>query len=158
MNFVESYLKQPYGIMAFLLGGVMFGLLSFQTLHLNLFPDANYPAVAVLMVWPGAAAEDVEDKVARRIEKEFAGLDLSRKVKSVSRDGVTAISVEFDYEKSLDAAVADVSAALNRIASVLPSGIEAPRLFRISDSTTPVALWPLPPAKEVTWIFVGFDN
>jgi len=138
MSFVESYLKHPHGIMAFLLGGVVFGLLSFQTLPLNLFPDANYPAVSVLMVWPGAAAEDVEDKVARRVEKELAGLDLSRKVKSVSRDGVAAISVEFDYEKSLDAAVADVSAALNRIASVLPPGIEAPRLFRMSDATTPV--------------------
>jgi multidrug efflux pump subunit AcrB len=139
MNFVESYLKHPHGILAFLLGGVVFGLISFQTLPLNLFPDANYPAVSVLMVWPGAAAKDVEDKVARRIEKELAGLDLSRKVKSVSRDGVAAISVEFDYKKSLDAAVSDVSAALNRVASTLPSGVEAPRLFRISDATTAVA-------------------
>jgi multidrug efflux pump subunit AcrB len=138
MNFVESYLKQPHGVLAFLLGGIVFGLLSFQALPLNLFPDANYPAVSVLMVWPGAAAEDVEEKVARRVEKELDGLDQSRKVKSVSRDGVAAISVEFDYDKSLDAAVADVSAALNRIASVLPAGIEAPRLFRISDATTPV--------------------
>ncbi|MDD2391211.1 MAG: efflux RND transporter permease subunit, partial [Desulfobacterales bacterium] len=138
MNFIERYLKHPHGIMALLLGGIVFGILSFRTLPLNLFPDANYPAVSVLMVWPGAAAEDMEDKVARPVEKELAGLDLSRKVKSISRDGVAAISVEFDYEKSLDAAVTDVSAALNRIVSVLPAGIEAPRLFRISDAVSPV--------------------
>lgn len=138
MNFIESYLKYPHGIVAFLLGSAVFGFLSFRTLPLNLFPDANYPAISVLMVWSGAAAEDVEDKVARRVEKELAGLDLSRKVKSVSRDGVAAISVEFDYKKSLDAAVSDVSAALNRVASVLPPGVEAPRLFRMSDATTPV--------------------
>lgn len=105
---------------------------------LNLFPDANYPKIAVILVWPGASAEDMEDKVARPVEKELATLDLVRKVRSSSRDEVAAVSVEFEYEKSLDSAEVDVSAVLDRIWADLPHGILPPRIFRISDATTPV--------------------
>ena len=65
----------------------------------------------------------MEDKVARPVEKELATLDLVRKVRSSSRDEVAAVSVEFEYEKSLDSAEVDVSAVLDRIWVDLPHGL-----------------------------------
>ena len=137
MNFLENYLKNPYLITPLLLLGVVLGIMSFKSMPLNLFPDANYPKIAVILVWPGASASDMEDKVARTVEKELATLDMVRKVKSSSRDEVAAVSVEFDYKKGLDAAEVDVSAALDRIWSSLPRGLLPPRIFKISDATTP---------------------
>jgi len=138
MSFVERYLRNPYLITSFLILGVALGILSFREMPLNLFPDANYPKIAVVLVWPGASAEDVEDKVARRVEKELATLDLVRKVQSSSRDEVAAVSVEFEYQKGLDSAEVDVSAALDRIWADLPKGLLPPRIFRVSDATAPV--------------------
>jgi multidrug efflux pump subunit AcrB len=130
MSFVERYIKNPYLVSALLILGVALGFLSFKKMPLNLFPDVNYPKIAVIIVWPGASAEDVEDKIARPVEKELATLDLVRKVKSSCRDQVAAITAEFEYKKSLDSAEVDVSAALNRIIASLPQGIMPPRIFR----------------------------
>ena len=147
MSFVEKYIKSPHLISAILILGVVLGFLSFREMPLNLFPDVNYPKIAVIIVWPGASAEDMEDKIARPVEKEIATLDLVRKVRSACRDQVAAISAEFEYKKGLDSAEVDVSAALNRIIASLPKGILPPRIFRVSDATTPVCTLAVYPKK-----------
>lgn len=147
MNWVDAYLKKPHAVIALVLWGVAFGVISFNTLPLNLFPDCNYPQVSVLLIWPGAAAEDMEDKVSRQVEKEMATLDKFRTIKATIRDETAAVRVEFDYAKTLDAAVADVNAALNRILPSLPPDLLPPRIFRVSDATAPVqtlAVSPVP--------------
>jgi len=138
MSLVRRYLGHPHLILSIVLMGVALGTISFQRLPLNLFPDANYPAVSVLLVWPGAAAEDVEARVTRRVDAELASLDQSRSVRSVTRDEVTAVTVEFEYEKGIDAAVVDVGSALDRILALLPEDLMPPRVFRITDAVAPV--------------------
>ncbi len=137
-TFVEYYLSNPHLITAMLLLAVAFGVIGFKAMPLNLFPDANYPMISVIIPWPGASAGDVEDKVTRIIEKELSTVDLVRKVKSVSQDEMAAVSVEFQYEKGLDAAATDVANTLKRIEAKLPPDIRPPEIFRVSDATTPV--------------------
>ncbi len=148
MSFIERYIKSPHLISSILIVGVVLGIISFRTMPLNLFPDANYPKIAVIILWPGASAKDMEDKVARKVEKELATIDLVRKVKSSCRDQAAAISVEFEYKKSLDSAEVDVSSALNRIITSLPKGILPPRIFRVSDATSPVCTLAVYPKKN----------
>lgn len=138
MNWISAYLKRPHAITALILLGVSFGFISFNSLPLNLFPDANYPQVSILLLWPGASAEDMADKISRLVEKEMKTLDKSRTIKSTVRDETAAVKVEFDYAKSLDAAVTDVNAALNRIMPSLPFQMLPPRIFRVSDAIAPV--------------------
>ncbi|MBA3027531.1 MAG: efflux RND transporter permease subunit, partial [Desulfobacteraceae bacterium] len=135
MNLVRRYLNYPHLILSVIFMGVALGVLSFNRLPLNLFPDANYPAVSVLLIWPGAAAQDVEDRVTRQVDTELASLDQSRRVKAVTRDEVSAITVEFEYEKGISAAVVDVSSALDRIRASLPADMLPPRIFKIIDAT-----------------------
>lgn len=144
---IAAYLRRPHAVTALILLGVAFGFISFKTLPLNLFPDANYPQISILLIWPGASAEDMADKISRQVEKEMAALNHTRIIKSTVRDETAAVKVEFDYVKTLDAAVADVNAALNRILPTLPAQMLPPRIFRISDATTPVqtlAVFPKP--------------
>lgn len=148
MNLVDAYFKKPHAIIAMVLLGVAFGVLGFNTLPLNLFPDSNYPQVSILLTWPGAAASDVEDKVSRKVEKEMATLDQFRSIKATIRDETTAVKVEFDYDKSLDAAVTDVNAALNRIMASLPSDLIPPRIYRVSDATAPVQTLAVSPRPQ----------
>jgi len=111
VNWVEAYLKKLHAVIALVLLGKAFGVVGFKTLPLNLFPDSNYPQVSIHLTWPGAAAENMADKVSRKVEKEMATLDQFWTVKATIRDETAAVRVEFEYVKSLDAAVADVNAA-----------------------------------------------
>ncbi|MFW5899734.1 MAG: efflux RND transporter permease subunit [Desulfovermiculus sp.] len=148
MSLVDKTFDHPHLVLAIILLGVALGLVSFQRLPQNLFPEANYPSVSVLLVWPGAAAEDVQDQVTRYVDAELASLDQSRDVRGVSKDEVAALSVEFEYTKGIDAAVVDVSAALDRIRSSLPSELLPPRIFRVTDATTPVATLAVQPGLD----------
>ncbi|MBU4054988.1 MAG: efflux RND transporter permease subunit [Proteobacteria bacterium] len=148
MNLVRRYLNYPHLILSVIFMGVALGVLSFNRLPLNLFPDANYPAVSVLLIWPGAAAQDVEDRVTRQVDTELASLDQSRRVKAVTRDEVSAITVEFEYEKGISAAVVDVSSALDRIRASLPADMLPPRIFKIIDATAPVATLAIRPNND----------
>ena len=146
-GFVERFLEHPHFIISLIFLAVALGFIGFRSMPLNLFPDANYPVITVIVPWPGASADDVEDKVTRVLEKELSTVDLVRKVKSVSQDEMAAVSVEFEYAKGLDAAATDVANAINRIRSRLPATILPPEIFRVSDATTPVftiALSPKP--------------
>ncbi len=137
-SFIESLLNHPHLVMSVILLLAAFGIIGFRSMPLNLFPDANYPVIAVIIPQPGAAAADVEDKVTRPVEKELATIDLVRKIRSVSQDEMTAVSVEFEYHKRLDTAATDVANALKKIESQLPADTRPPEIFRVSDATTPV--------------------
>ena len=150
MSLVDKTFDHPHLVLAFVLLGVALGLFSFQGLPKNLFPDANYPSVSVLLVWPGAAAEDVQAQVTRYVDAELASLDQSRSVRAVSKNEIAALTVEFEYTKGIDAAVVDVSAALDRIWSSLPGQLLPPRIFRVTDATTPVASLAVRPDSQTS--------
>ncbi len=147
MSLVELYTERPHFVTAFILLVVALGVVSFKLMPLNLFPDANYPVISVVIYQPGASAKDMEDQVARPIEKELGTIDLVRKVTSVSNDEIAAVSVEFEYKKGLDAAATDVANALKRIQWKLPKGILPPQVFKVSDATAPVVTLALYPKK-----------
>ena len=146
-SFIDKLISHPHLVLSFILLLAALGFIGFRSMPLNLFPDANYPVIAVIIPQPGAAAADVEDKVTRPVEKELATIDLVRKVRSISQDEMTAVSVEFEYRKSLDAAATDVANALQRIESKLPPDIKPAEIFRVSDATTPVFTLALTPKK-----------
>ena len=139
MSAVEKYLRQPHLIAALILIGAAMGILSFTRLPYNLFPDTHYPTVAVILVWPGASAQDVQAEVAREVDRELAGLNRCRSVRAVSRTGVAAVTAEFEYGKGIESALGDVRSALDRITASLPRQLQPPRIFPVTDATAPVA-------------------
>ncbi|MBT8763216.1 efflux RND transporter permease subunit [Desulfohalobiaceae bacterium Ax17] len=144
-NFAEFVLSRSHLVASLVLITAVLGLIGFKYMPLNLFPDANYPSVVVLISQPGAAAGDMEDKVTRPLEKVLASISLVRKVRSVSQDEMVAVAVEFEYEKGLDAAATDVANAIKRIEASLPPDILPPQIFKVSDATVPVFTLALSP-------------
>ncbi|RUM43685.1 MAG: AcrB/AcrD/AcrF family protein, partial [Desulfurobacterium sp.] len=104
------------------------------------FPDANRPKVAVVTVEPGASAVDVASHVTRPIEQRMKTLDLVREVRSVTKDGVSVVTVEFEYEKSIDSAATDVSNELSKVLPQLPKDILPPQVYKVTDATRPVMI------------------
>ncbi|MDA8169572.1 MAG: efflux RND transporter permease subunit [Nitrospiraceae bacterium] len=145
MKFTERYLKRPYLITSVIFLLAVVGFIGFRKLPVNLFPDSDYPQVAVLVAYPGASAKDVEDKVTRPVEKELNTLDQLRKVSSSTKDEMTAITAEFEYTKGLDAAAMDVQTALKKVEGQLPPDIRPPQIFKISKATQPDLILSLTP-------------
>jgi len=140
-------LKRPHLILSVLLLTAVLGVIGFFSMPMNLFPDANYPQVVVIISEPGASARDVESDVTRLVEKALSSISLVRTVRSSSQDGMTAVAAEFDYKKGLDSVATDVANALKRIEARLPPDTRPPEIFKVSDATAPVFTLALSPRK-----------
>jgi len=149
LNLIDSYLRKPHLVVSLVLLTAVVGLVGFRKIPVNLFPDSERPQVAIVTVDPGASAADVESDVSRTIEKEVNAIDLVRRITSVSKDEVSAVTVEFEYSKGLDEATTDVANALQKIKAKLPAGIRSPMLFKVSSATPAVMTLALRP-KEGT--------
>lgn len=145
MSWVRRLLSVPHLILALVVTGAAVGVLAFFSLPVNLFPDSERPQAAIITVWPGASAQDVEAAVTRPIETELAGSDLLRQVLSTSRDEVSSVIGEFRYEKDLDTAAADAASALDRVRGRLPPDVRPPMVFKISSATPAVMTLALSP-------------
>ncbi len=137
-DLASHILKRPHLILSLLFLCAVLGFIGFRSMPLNLFPDANFPRIVVLVSEPGASARDIEDKVTRPVEKALYSISLVRTVKSSSQDQMAAISAEFEYEKGLADAATDVANALKKVESTLPPDILPPQIFKVSDATAPV--------------------
>ena len=147
IDFATPVLKRPHLVLSLLFLCAVLGFIGFRAMPMNLFPDANYPQIIVLVSEPGASAGDIEDQVTRPIEKALYSISLVRSVKSTSQDEMAAVAVEFEYEKGLSEAATDVANTLKRIEATLPDDILPPQIFKISDATAPVFTLALTPSE-----------
>ena len=138
MNLPEFALKNRYTAYALSIAAVLFGVLAYFSLPIQLFPDTAPPLVNVLTPYPGAAAKDVADLVSDPIERETAALEGVYKVTSTSQDGLSLIAIEFRYDISVDLAAVDVQNAISRIRAKLPREIGEPQVIKFSTSSRPV--------------------
>jgi len=148
MNFVEGYLKKPHLVTSLVLLAAVVGFIGYRRMPVNLFPDSERPQVAVVTVYPGASAVDVEAEVSRVVEKELNTIEQVRRVTSVSKDEVSSVSVEFEYTKSLDSAATDVANGLQRIKALLPDAARPPMVFKVSSATPAVLTLALRPKAD----------
>ncbi|VBB06468.1 acriflavin resistance protein [Lucifera butyrica] len=144
-GWIGKYLAKPHLVLSLVVLMAIIGIIGYFKLPINLYPDTDHPQITVITVEPGAAAADVEAKVSRTIEKELATLGNVLRVSSTSKDEVSVVNVEFDYQKSLDAAATDVADSLNKIAGQLPGDIRTPQIYKISQASQPTVVLALSP-------------
>ena len=145
MTLVRRYLERPHLVLSFVILLSVVGIIGYRRMPFNLFPDTDRPQISVVTVMPGAAAADVETDITRVIEKEVSTIDMVRKVTSTSKDEVSVVLAEFEYEKGLDASATDTANALSKVTARLPREIRPPQIFKISQATQPTMTLALAP-------------
>ena len=149
-SWVEKVLKKPHIILSFLALFVFAGIMGYNKMHRNLFPNSNYPEVALVIVQPGASAKTMASNIAVPVEEELYALDEIRRAYSNTIDEVTVIRAEFEYVKNIDTAVNDVTTALSKIRAKLPKDIKEPQIIKITEATAPILVVALSPKGDTT--------
>ena len=145
-GWIERLLGRPYLIYSFLTLFLFLGIVGYNKIERKLFPESNYPEIAVVIVQPGGSAKTIAANVSVLVEEELYTLDKVRRVYSTTIDEVSVIHAEFDYSKNLDMAASDVNNAISKIRSNLPANILEPQIHKISAATAPVLVVAVSPA------------
>ena len=113
-----------------------FGVVGYQRLPLDLLPDISYPSLTVQTDFPDTAPAEVENLVTRPVEEAVGVLRGLRTVHSVSRPGVSEVTLEFDWGSDMDLLLLDVREKLDRL--ILPEDAEDPVVLRFDPSLDPI--------------------
>src|SRR3990170_4096363 len=114
------------------------GLMGFQAMKVQNFPDIELPTVTVTAVLPGASPSQLENDVARKIENALATVQGVRHIQSTLTDGSADISIEFRIDKPVQEAMDDVRDAVSRVRGDLPADTRDPVIRRIEVASAPI--------------------
>ncbi len=127
----ELCIKRPVLATVMSLAILLIGVIAFLRLPVREYPNIDAPIVSVRTVYPGASAEIMESQVTQPLEDSLAGIEGVRTIKSVSREEVSQITVEFLLERDVDAAANDVRDRVSRVRSRLPDETNDPVVAKI---------------------------
>ncbi|MFG2064307.1 efflux RND transporter permease subunit [Micromonospora sp. NPDC048871] len=114
-----------------------FGAYAVPSLKQQLLPSLEFPAAFIVASYPGAAPEVVESQVTEPIENSLRGIPALDTVTSTSREGLTTVTVQYEFGTDLDDVVNKMQTALNR--TRLPEGVE-PQVFAGSTDDLPAVV------------------
>lgn len=138
MNFSAYSIKNPLVAILIFTLLTLGGLLGFQNMKVQQFPDIDVPAVIVTVPYAGASPAQLETDVAKKIENKLTAISGVKHIRSTLQTGVATIHTEFKLEKDLNEALDDVRSALDEIQSDLPSASETPVITKVSTAGFPV--------------------
>ena len=127
----ELCIKRPVLATVMSLAIILIGVIAFLRLPVREYPNIDAPIVSVRTVYPGASAEIMESQVTQPLEDSLAGIEGVRTIKSVSREEVSQITVEFLLERDVDAAANDVRDRVARVRGRLPDETDDPVVAKI---------------------------
>jgi len=119
---------------------MLFGFFSLRKMGLSQLPDVDFPTVNIQVTYEGAAPEIMEVDVIDPIESSVLAVEGVKKINSTARLGSANISVEFNLEKNIDTAVAEIESKLNQTARLLPKNIDPPVISKINPDDRPI-MW-----------------
>ncbi len=117
---------------------VFLGGFSYFNLGVDLTPEIEFPVVTVTTVYPGAGPEDVELQVTEPIEDAISTLADLETLTSYSRENVSIVVIEFDYDVDADLAAIDVKDKVDAIRAALPADAEPPTIQKLDIRAMPV--------------------
>jgi hydrophobic/amphiphilic exporter-1 (mainly G- bacteria), HAE1 family len=138
MNLSRIAIRQPVFTTMLMLGLLVLGFFGFQRLSIDEFPDVSIPIIAVQTTYAGASPEAVEREVTRPIEEALSPVAGVTNVRSTSMEGASLIIVEFEMERSVESAAAEVRAKIEPLRRRLPASIEAPIVQTFDPSERPI--------------------
>ncbi len=117
---------------------VVFGTIGMRELPVREFPLAERPIVSVQSAYPGANATVVENQITERLEEEINSVSGIRAMTSVSREGRSTVTVEFELGDDLDRAANDVRDRVAAAVRRLPQDVEAPTVAKADADGDPI--------------------
>lgn len=160
MNFSAFSIRNPVpAILLFVLVTVG-GLLAFNGLKVQNFPDMDLPTISITATLDGAAPSQLETEVARIIEDNLASLSRLDHINTTITDGVVSIKVSFKLEKDSEEALNEVRNAVDSVTADLPAQMQTPSVTKVNLQSAPLVTYAIRSGRlnetELSW-FVDND-
>lgn len=124
----DTSVRRPVLAMVMNLILIAFGVVAYTRLPVREYPDIEPPIVTVETYYRGASASVVERRITQRLEDRISQVEAIKNISSVSTDGKSEITVEFNLGRDLDGAANDIREAISPTLATMPEEVEPPNV------------------------------
>ncbi|WP_414472510.1 multidrug efflux RND transporter permease subunit [Microvirga sp. M2] len=135
------FIRRPIGTSLLMLGLLFVGAVAYPFLPVAPLPQVDFPTIQVSAALPGASPQTMASSVAQPLERQFSQIPGVTQITSTSTLGTTAITVQFELERNIDAAAQDIQAGINAASGQLPKDLpNAPVYRKVNPADAPILI------------------
>ncbi|MCP2520317.1 efflux RND transporter permease subunit [Candidatus Aminicenantes bacterium AC-708-M15] len=140
MKITKLTINRPVTTFMFFLAIVLLGFVSLRELSVDLLPDISYPKISVITEYPGVAPEEIETLITSPLEAVVSTIPGLRKVESISKEGVSFMTLEFDWGTDMDFAILHTREKLDNARYSLPEDAGRPTIILLDPQSKPIMI------------------
>ncbi|MBS3734160.1 MAG: efflux RND transporter permease subunit [Phycisphaerae bacterium] len=141
MNLSGVSVRRPVMTLMVFLGVILVGVFCLVQMPIDLFPEMDIPSITVLTPYEGAGPEEIEEKITQPLEERLATVEDIKHIMSTSREGLSTIRLQFDWETDLDTRANDVRDAIDLARQDVPDEADDSRVYKLDVSQFPILVY-----------------
>ena len=135
-NLINTSIRRRVTVSMFTIAILLFGLVSFSRLKINLLPELTFPALTIRTEYSGAAPAEIENLITKPVEEVMGVIKNIQKISSISRSGRSDVILEFGWGTDMDYTILEVREKMDSLE--LPLGVRRPSILRFDPSLDPI--------------------
>ena len=137
-NISETSINRPVLSTVMMLVILLFGFIGYRFLGVREFPSVDQPIISVNVSYPGANADVIMNQITEPLEQNINGIPGIRSLSSVSSQGSSRITVEFELSVDMETAANDVRDKVSRAQRYLPRDCDPPTVSKADADASPI--------------------
>jgi HAE1 family hydrophobic/amphiphilic exporter-1 len=138
MKLARLAVDRPVTMYMFFVAVVLLGVVSLRELSVDLLPDISYPRLSVITNYPGVAPEEIETLITAPLESAVSRIPGLRRVESISKEGVSYMTLEFDWGTNMDFTMLHTREQLDNARDRFPEDAESPTIIPLDPQSKPI--------------------
>jgi HAE1 family hydrophobic/amphiphilic exporter-1 len=131
-------ITRPVITAMFFIGIAVYGLFSYLNLGVNLFPNINFPFVAVTASYPGASPSEMEKLIVKPIEDQLDGMENLDRLTATAQEGSATVLARFKLDSDPNFETIDVQRRVDAAKIYMPADLVPPTVFKFGSSSDPI--------------------
>jgi len=138
MKLARIAIERPVTTFMFYVAIVLLGFVSLRQLSVDLIPDISYPRLSVVTQYAGVAPQEIETLITAPLEAAVNRVPGLRRVESVSKEGISYLTLEYSWGTDMDFAMLHTREKLDSVRYMLPEEAENPTIIPLDPKTKPI--------------------
>ena len=144
MNWLRLFVERPIATTLLVVAITISGIIGFLQLPVAPLPQVDFPTISVRASLAGASPETMASSIATPLERSLSRIAGVTEMTSISTQGSTNITLQFDLDRNIDGAARDVQAAIVAARALLPTGLPSnPTYRKVNPADSPIMVMAL---------------
>ena len=140
MKLAQFSVNRPVTTVMIFIAGIVLGFMSLSLLGIDLMPEFEVPAVSVMTAYQGAGPQEIETLITEPLEDALSTVSGVDEVISLSKEGLSAITLRFEWGQEIDEIINDVRDKIDQAKAIIPEEAEEPAIIKFDIAMMPIMI------------------